>query len=282
MARPTETGLSYFPLDIDFDYDDKFQMISAKYKAEGCWIVIIVLSKIYDDLGYYYQWSEKEQLLTSRRVNSDLTTVINVIKDAINYGIFDKDKYERFGILTSKGIQKRYFEATKKRKFLSVFAEYLINPEIISINSEITLINMELNTQIKEKETILKKKEKKELFSDISFEIILSKQLYESILKNNPDHKKPSFQLWAKEVSLMMNSDKRTKEQISDMIAFSTKHQFWLKNILSMQSLRKHFDRLLIEKNKGNDNGKSTGAQPNELAEIVARRFRREQGEQST
>ena len=35
--------------------------------------------------------------------------------------------------------------------------------------------------------------------------------------------------------------------------------------------------------NKGNGNGKlSNGAQPNELAEIVARRFRREQGEQST
>jgi hypothetical protein len=149
MARPTETGLSYFPLDIDFDYDDKFQMISAKYKAEGCWVVIIVLSKIYDDLGYYYQWSEKEQLLTSRRVNSDLITVINVITDAINYGIFDKNKYEKYGVLTSNGIQKRYFEATKKRKYLSVFAEYLINPEITLINPEITLINLELNTQIK-------------------------------------------------------------------------------------------------------------------------------------
>lgn len=31
MARPTKTGLEYFPLDVDMDQDDKLFFIEAKY-----------------------------------------------------------------------------------------------------------------------------------------------------------------------------------------------------------------------------------------------------------
>lgn len=155
MARPTKQGIDYFPLDVNFDYDDKFQMILAKHGAEGCYIIIVVLSKIYSE-GYYYKWTEKEQLLTSRRVNSELIMVNSVITDAIEYGIFDKSKFERFSILTSNGIQKRFFEATKKRKNAEIIDDYIINSEITSVNSEIIGVNAEFSTQSKVKERRVK------------------------------------------------------------------------------------------------------------------------------
>ena len=35
MARPTKQGIDYFPLDVDFDLDDKFQLVMAKHGAIG-------------------------------------------------------------------------------------------------------------------------------------------------------------------------------------------------------------------------------------------------------
>ena len=155
MARPTKQGIDYFPLDVNFDYDDKFQMILAKHGAAGCYIIIVVLSKIYSE-GYYYKWTEKEQLLTSRRVNSELIMVNSVITDAIEYEIFDKGKFERFSILTSNGIQKRFFEATKKRKNAEIIDDYIINSERTPVNSEKTMVNAEFSTQSKVKERRVK------------------------------------------------------------------------------------------------------------------------------
>ena len=265
MARPTETGLSYFPLDIDFDYDDKFQMISAKYKAEGCWIVIIVLSKIYDDLGYYYQWSEKEQLLTSRRVNSDLTTVINVITDAINYGIFDKNKYEKYGVLTSNGIQKRYFEATKKRKYLSVFAEYLINPEITLINPEITLINLELNTQRKGKEIKLEKRRIDKNKTPDYFLLLLPEKF------NNEEF----IKVWSEWVDYRISKKKTLIESSAKKQIEMLSKQLNPINIIN-KSILNGWQGLFEEKDNGTSNGfsKPTGAKKYEYQQGDGKEFK--------
>lgn len=150
MARPTKQGIDYFPLDVDFDLDDKFQLVMAKHGAIGGWVVTVVLCKIYSE-GYFYYWNEREQLLISRRVNVDINSVIDVINSAIHFGIFDQDKYETYKILTSNGIQKRYIEAVKKRKEVTIIKEYLINEGINSVNSNIKLINSVINPQSKVK-----------------------------------------------------------------------------------------------------------------------------------
>jgi len=252
MARPIETGLSYFPLDIDFDYDDKFQMMLAKHKAEGCWIVLVVLCKIYNE-GYFYKWTEKEQLLTARRVNSDLTTVVDVINDAIIWEIFNQEMFDKFSILTSNGIQKRFFEATKKRKHLKVFGDYLVIDKITAVNSKITIVNPELSTQRKEKESRVKEnrieenrieKNKRNIFSEDSNEIKLSKLLYDKLCLINPYQKTPNFQAWAKEIDLTIRVDARTLEMLTGAINWTFSDPFWSTVIQSPKSLRKNFDKL--------------------------------------
>lgn len=176
MARPIKEGLDYFPLDVDIDTDDKIAMIEALHGIEGFGILIKLFMKIYKE-SYFYEWDKREQLLFSKRVNVDINTVNEVVNDCINEGIFNKYLYQAFCVLTSKGIQKRYLEAIKRRKevvfrkelFLiddvkpivgnSSIAVLLIDANNNKVNVNNNAINDVISTQRKEKE-IIKEKEK--------------------------------------------------------------------------------------------------------------------------
>lgn len=132
MARPIKQGLDYFPLDTNMD--DNFELIEAKYGIEGFGVLIKLYQRAYKECGYFYPWTEKEQLLFSKRVNVDNNTVNNIIVDAVTYGIFDKRLYDK-GILTSHGMQKRYIEATIRRKEITMFLDImLISVDDIPVN----------------------------------------------------------------------------------------------------------------------------------------------------
>lgn len=167
MARPTKQGLDYFPLDVDIDQDDKVLLVEALHGIQGFGMLIKLLMRIYKE-GYYYKWTEIEQILFSKRVNVDINVVKEVVNDCIKYGVFDNNLFEQHHILTSKGIQKRYFEASTRRKnleiedkFLLISADKLVNVNKNSINanknSESTRDNVVNNGESKVKESKVNK-----------------------------------------------------------------------------------------------------------------------------
>lgn len=180
MARPQKVGIDYFPLDVDMDQDDKIAMIEAVRGIEGFGVVIKLLMKIYKE-GYYYKWTEREQILFSKRINVDINRVNAIINDCIKWDLFDKELFNKYHILTSRGIQKRYLEAVKRRTSIELIQEFLLltscdivqykNIVFVDINGDnvnINLINDDINTQRKEKKSKEKKSKEKE---DISLQI---------------------------------------------------------------------------------------------------------------
>ena len=148
MARPTKTGLEYFPLDVDMDQDDKLFFIEAKHGLIGFAIVVRLLMLIYKE-GYYKQYTEdKEAFMIAKRLSVDVNVLKNVINDCINEGIFNKNLFEHYGILTSRGIQKRYLEACGRRKEVNMVKEYcLISPKNYKnvVFEHITPVNVDIN-----------------------------------------------------------------------------------------------------------------------------------------
>ncbi|WP_194841340.1 Lin1244/Lin1753 domain-containing protein [Salinibacillus xinjiangensis] len=173
MVRPIKEGLDYFPLDVDIDQDDKIALIEATHGLEGFGVVIKILMKIYDN-SYFYEWGEKEQLLFSRRVNVDINQVNEIINDCLKWGLFSEPLYEKHQILSSKGIQKRYLEASSRRKKVQIDNEYLLlnkkevnsykNLVIVNINS----IDDNISTQRKVKESKGKESKAEETETDHS------------------------------------------------------------------------------------------------------------------
>lgn len=90
----------------------------------------------------------------------------------------------------------------------------------------------------------------KNTFPPESLEFQISEHLLSKIKVNNPGAKIPNLQTWAKVVDLMIRIDNRTESEMYDMIDWSQKHEFWHKNILSTEKLRKHFDAMTLQLNE--------------------------------
>jgi len=132
VARPNKEGLDYFSLDTDILNDDKIKIIKAKHGLTGFAIVILLLTKIYKD-GYYYHWSEDEQYLFADDARVDVNTVITIVNDCINKGFFNQQLYQKYGILTSRGIQKRFLQGCTRRKKLILIREYFIADDHLEV-----------------------------------------------------------------------------------------------------------------------------------------------------
>jgi hypothetical protein len=142
MARPQKEGLDYFPLDVDIDQDDKIALIESQYGIEGFAVIIKLMMKIYKT-SYFYEWTEREQLLFSKRVNVDINRVNVIINDCVKWELFDETILKDYQILTSKGIQRRYLEAVGRRQKVEMFKEYLLLDEkIIDAYKNLVIVNI--------------------------------------------------------------------------------------------------------------------------------------------
>lgn len=84
-------------------------------------------------------------------------------------------------------------------------------------------------------------------FADDSVEMQLAMYLFSKIKENNPEHKElndSQKQKWADSIRLMIERDKRTPQQIHNMIDWCQADSFWRNNILSTAKLRKQYDTM--------------------------------------
>lgn len=151
MARPTKAGLEYFSLDVR--NDDKLDLIEAECGICGFGIVIQLFRKIYEN-GYYYKWGDDEKLLFGKRINVDNKLINDVINVCLKRELFDKILFQKYNILTSSGIQKRYLKAVERRKSVDFNEKYIsnrVNEYINEVNVHINWINDDIGTQSKGK-----------------------------------------------------------------------------------------------------------------------------------
>ena len=164
MARPTKKGLDYFPLDVDFLSDLKVRRIIKACGKEAVHILVALLANIYRDEGYYVVWDDDLAFLVADEVGTKEGTVEELVRKAVQVKFFDKDIFDKYSVLTSKGIQNRYILATKERKKVELEFKYLLTNEVnrsnISINGRNNSVNQGNNQQSKVKES--KEKEIKE------------------------------------------------------------------------------------------------------------------------
>ena len=125
-ARPIKRGLDYFPIDVDMDDDTAVCVLEGTHGVEGFGIFVKLLMRIYRH-GYYLPWDDRECVVFARRSGADYDTVAAVVRTAFAEGLFHLGMFEKYGIITSSGIQKRYFTATKKRQTGVSDAEYLVS-----------------------------------------------------------------------------------------------------------------------------------------------------------
>lgn len=164
MARPTKQGLDYFPLDVGFLRDSKIRRM-MRANAQSIPVLVSLLCTIYRDDGFYMRWTEDQPFLVADELGISEGAVTEIAQKAIQVDFFDSDIFDKYRILTSRGIQKRYFSSTSRKKEVLVPREILLidvsacnNVVFVDINS-VSACN---NPQSKVKESKEKQRKVKE------------------------------------------------------------------------------------------------------------------------
>lgn len=185
--------------------------------------------KLQNDLEYVHNRQVKQY---------PLTTIKRAIEKLIDFQIISKLETE-LGTLFTIINYDRYQPIRSKNE---------------DYESESTVSKTELGTELKttcEQPANNNKKDKKvkKIYSHNSVELRLANLLFNLIRENNPQHKEPRIQDWAKSIDLMIRIDTRSIEDIESVIRWSQQDSFWHKNILSTNKLREKFDQLWLKMN---------------------------------
>lgn len=142
MARQTKSGIEYFSHDVDILQDRKVKLVKAKHGLIGYAIYMRLLEEIYREKGYYLDANDDFNSLFSDDNNLNYNVYIEVLNACIERELFNNELYNDYKILTSKRIQKNYFDATLRRKEVTLQGEFLLENPYTSYNLEKTNVNI--------------------------------------------------------------------------------------------------------------------------------------------
>ena len=126
MARPIKDGVDYFPKDTDFYEDDKVRILRARFGSKGMYLLDYLLCDLYSKNGYYMDWDKNKCFLVSDGAGCECSIgfVQEFITGCLQCSFFDERVFKMFGILTSKGIQRRYIRMFNSRDEIQIIKEY--------------------------------------------------------------------------------------------------------------------------------------------------------------
>ena len=131
-GRPLKEGLDYSNWVVDiFDNDSKIDKLLDSQGAAGFLIYFYLCQRAYGSEGYFFKWSYDDAATTSRKIGGGVRseTMKQVVGLCLQIGLFHKRLFDRDGILTSRGIQKRYWKIVKDRTPRPVIKDYWLLSE---------------------------------------------------------------------------------------------------------------------------------------------------------
>ena len=215
MARPNKIGLDYFPFDIDFFEDEKIEAIFVEFGIKGEITVVKLLCAIYRN-GYFILWNDRLKIKLLKNLPGISSELLEqIINRLVKWDFFNESLFNSASILTSLGIQKRYFSVIKRRKQNEDYPYLLIN----EYNKPINVVNNEINVD----NNATKKRKGKEKNEILSNESIKKKAASAATLKRKEDFYHSLFPYVGKYGKEMLRS---FFDYWSEMNASQTKMRF--------------------------------------------------------
>ena len=142
-GAPYKKGLNYFSHDTVLSNDIKIEYLEAETGLIGYAIYLKLLELIYRDEGYYIKFDHKHKKLFAKRVNIVLEKLDKIIDVCLEEDLFNQNLFNKYNILTSKSIQKRYLRGCDRRNSINVIKEFfLLDNNSINDNSNPNNVNI--------------------------------------------------------------------------------------------------------------------------------------------
>lgn len=201
-GAPNKPGLTYFPKMLDFYEDDKIFELLDEYGPLGVTIYDCILCIVYKN-GYYAEIPlDKLSKMITRMIGNkwikNQKVVVQVVHFCSDIGLLD-DALMKENIITSVGIQRRYYEIAVKRMKRQLYSDkyWLLdkeNKEEPFLKSPLNRISSELNRLTSEEipntseVSPIEIKENKSIYIFPNPELERAFQLYVSCREKNGAH----------------------------------------------------------------------------------------------
>lgn len=115
MARPQKMGLDYFPQDVDVFTDRRMISLSSRWGGQGVAYYLYLLSEIFKGEGYYLRPDADCDDSAALYLRMEVEQLCDIRAFLVERGVFDRELYEREGVLSSAWVQSRYQMAVRAR-----------------------------------------------------------------------------------------------------------------------------------------------------------------------
>lgn len=220
----------WFKHDFNARNDKKHVALRREFDVKGYGLYWVIIESLCEEDNYKLPINNVTYESISTEANVDIDFVKNYINKAIEVNLFATDN----NYIWSVSLNNR-MNALEKAHELKVKAG------VLGAKSRWG------KHETKEKPV---KKETKKIEED-SIEMTMVNYLIEKIVEISPNARLPKTdqakQNWASTFDKMFRLDKRTPKDTYRIIDYSFNDSFWRANILSPDSLRKHFDKLELQ-----------------------------------
>lgn len=129
MAGKPKKRIDYAGWSVDiFSSDTKIDKLLDSQGWVGFGVYFYLCQMAFASEGYYYEWCYDLCATTARKMGGGVSagTVKETVKYCLQIGLFDKGLFDRWGILTSRGIQKSFLVVlkSKNRRGTEIFEEF--------------------------------------------------------------------------------------------------------------------------------------------------------------
>ena len=129
MAGKPKKRIDYAGWSVDmFSNDSKMDKLLDAQGWIGFGIYFYLCQMAFGGEGYYYEWCYDLCASTARKMGGGVGA--GTVKETVDYcfqiGLFNKGLFDRWGVLTSRGIQKSYLVVlkSKNRRGTEIYKEY--------------------------------------------------------------------------------------------------------------------------------------------------------------
>ena len=265
--------ISWIKLTINMFDDEKIRIIQAMPESDAIiivWIRLLTLAGKTNDDGRIYidQDIPYTEEILSTLFGKPLNTIRLALETLKKFKMINMDdgviaisNWEKHQNIEAMALLKLQNAERQKRFRDRKKIEQLNFEELEKRDSNVTqtlLVTSHHATDIeedieedKEKDIkdIMSSKSAKRIYEDSSPYFQLSQYLFSKMVQNNPEAKKPNYQLWADDIRKMVELDGRTPQQVQGMIDWSQSDEFWKTNILSAKKLREKYDQMKVTAN---------------------------------
>lgn len=118
MGRPPKKGLNYSTWDVNvLETDPDIDKLIDSQGPAGFFVYFALCQRAYGGEGYYVPFERESASSLARRLGGGLSScqVTGIVDRCLSIGLYDKDLWNRYGVLTSRAIQRRYLEGIQRR-----------------------------------------------------------------------------------------------------------------------------------------------------------------------